>query len=145
VSAWGRYWKLPSGAYHRQIRESSSSVVRLVTCEDEVRISNWKQHFVGRLRTIIGNICGMFLSISLTRCTVGTFRNSLRYRMQWLSCFVIERFWVQLWACRPTILTEVYRGLPQSIRANSGIVSQIRPRPLLSTFSNLFLTNYPTT
>lgn len=39
----------------------------------------------------------------------------------------------QISAMKSTILTEVYRGFPQSLKTNSERVPQIRPRPLPST------------
>lgn len=45
-------------------------------------------------------------------------------------CFVIS-------ACKPTILTENYRGLPESLQEAVGIIPQIWPRQLPSTSISL--------
>jgi hypothetical protein len=53
---------------------------------------------------------------------------------------------VQISVLSPAILAENFRCIPESLRANSGIVSIIKPRPILShrhTFSIYLLINLP--
>lgn len=49
----------------------------------------------------------------------------------WHSCFVFERYGVHISVRRSGVLNKVFRGFPQPLQVNTGIVSQIRPRPLL--------------
>jgi hypothetical protein len=49
---------------------------------------------------------------------------------------------VQISARRPAILTEVFRGYPQFLQANAGIVSQIRSRPSPSTPFSIYRSHF---
>jgi hypothetical protein len=50
------------------------------------------------------------------------------------SCFILGRSRVLTSSWRAAILTEVFRGFRQFLQANFGIVHQIWPRPLPSTY-----------
>jgi hypothetical protein len=58
----------------------------------------------------------------------------LNVAVDWHFCFVFWGFRVEISAQRPSILTQVFRSFPQSVKGNTGIMPQIRPWPLPSTF-----------
>jgi hypothetical protein len=64
--------------------------------------------------------------------------------VEWLPlCLVFGKSRVQISAWKPVILTEIFNGLPQSLKANAGIKPQISVRPLPSKFfpvHNLLIT-----
>jgi hypothetical protein len=63
--------------------------------------------------------------------------NSCNYWTSWSSgehsCFVFGRSWVQISVRKPAVVTEVFRGFPQSLQVNVEIVPWNRSRLLPST------------
>jgi hypothetical protein len=57
---------------------------------------------------------------------------------------LFQRSRIQMLERRPTILTKDFREFPQFLQANSGIVAQIRPRPLVPYHSDPLFTTHPT-
>lgn len=73
------------------------------------------------------------LGFTYTACLLNDITHqTLRYG-EWLPCLQ-AKVCIQISACTVVILNEKFRGFPQSLQVNAGIVFQIRPQTTPSPY-----------
>jgi hypothetical protein len=92
--------------------------------------TDWNNNVLNILTFVI------LTTYSLTKSYTVTVVSEHRVRSSWPSslhsCFVFWRFRIQKLARRPAVPTDVFCGVPQSLQANAGVVSQTGHGRLLS-------------